>query len=103
MGAIQVPGDGAPLVLMADRQPTGGYPKIANVISADLGRLAQLRPGETVRFALASWEEAVAARRALAAQVAAGVRLSPLTRLPADDALLTENLIGGAVSARDGF
>ncbi len=50
MGAIQIPGDGAPLALMADRQPTGGYPKIATVIGADLGRLAQRRPGEALRF-----------------------------------------------------
>ena len=45
MGAIQVLGDGRPMVLMADRQVTGGYPKIATVIGPDLGRLAQLRPG----------------------------------------------------------
>ena len=50
MGAIQVPGSGQPVVLMADRQPTGGYTKIANVIGADLGRLAQLRPGARFRF-----------------------------------------------------
>jgi len=50
LGAIQVPGEGYPLVLMADRQPTGGYPKIATVIGADLGKLAQLRPGAQRRF-----------------------------------------------------
>ena len=51
MGAIQVLGDGRPMVLMADRQVTGGYPKIATVIGPDLGRLAQMRPGTPVRFA----------------------------------------------------
>ena len=51
MGAIQVPGSGQPLVLMADRQPTGGYPKIATVIGADLGRLAQAQAGTALRFA----------------------------------------------------
>ena len=50
-GAIQTPGDGAPLVLMADRQPTGGYPKIANVIGADLSALAQMRAGDLLEFA----------------------------------------------------
>lgn len=50
-GSVQVPPDGQPLVLMADRQTVGGYPKIATVIGADLGRLAQRRPGEELRFA----------------------------------------------------
>jgi len=45
MGAIQVPGDGRPFVLMADHQPTGGYPKIACICKADLPRLAQMAPG----------------------------------------------------------
>ena len=44
-GHIQVPGSGQPIVLMRDRQTAGGYPKIATVISADLARFAQLRPG----------------------------------------------------------
>lgn len=63
MGAIQVPGDGQPLVLMADRQPTGGYPKIATVIRADLPRLAQTRPGETLRLMPVTVEAAVEALR----------------------------------------
>ncbi len=49
-GDIQILGDGTPIVLMRDHQPTGGYPRIATVISADLDRFAQLRPGTTVRF-----------------------------------------------------
>lgn len=49
-GSIQVPGNGLPIVLLADRQSTGGYPKIATVVSADLPRLGQLRPGDTVHF-----------------------------------------------------
>lgn len=96
-GAIQVPGDGAPLALMADRQPTGGYPKIAHVIGADLSALAQTRPGETLRFRQVSWEEAVAARRALAEAIAAGPRLARGEL--SSEALLSANLIGGAVSA----
>ncbi len=65
VGAIQVPGDGQPIVLLADHQPTGGYTVLACVIRADLRRLAQRLPGETVRFTLTTPE---AARAALAEQ-----------------------------------
>lgn len=51
MGSIQVPGDGRPFILMADHQPTGGYPKIACVCKADLPRLAQMSPGRTFEMA----------------------------------------------------
>lgn len=57
-GTIQVPPDGNPIVLMADRQSTGGYPKIANIITADLGYLAQALPGQSINFTLTSIEEA---------------------------------------------
>ncbi len=57
-GTIQVPPDGNPIVLMADRQSTGGYPKLANVITADLGYLAQSLPGQSVRFSLTTIDEA---------------------------------------------
>jgi allophanate hydrolase len=50
-GDIQILGDGTPIVLMRDHQPTGGYPRIATIVSADLDRFAQLRPGATVAFA----------------------------------------------------
>ncbi len=49
-GSVQVPGDGQPIVLLADRQSTGGYTKLATVCSFDLGRIAQLRPGQMLRF-----------------------------------------------------
>ncbi|WP_035187503.1 biotin-dependent carboxyltransferase family protein [Alteribacter aurantiacus] len=49
-GAIQVPGDGQPIILLADRQTTGGYTKIATVISVDLWKVAQLPPGGTISF-----------------------------------------------------
>jgi antagonist of KipI len=63
-GSIQVPPDGQPIVMMADRPATGGYPKIATVIRADLPKLAQLRPGEgRVRFRVATVAEAQAAYR----------------------------------------
>ena len=101
-GAIQTPGDGAPLVLMADRQPTGGYPKIANVIGADLSALAQMRPGDLLEFASVSWEEAVAARRARARSIAAGVTLEPLSRKEfSAEFLLERNLVGGVVDGRE--
>jgi allophanate hydrolase len=54
IGAIQVPASGLPILLMADRQTTGGYPKIATVITADLGLAGQLGPGDTISFAVCS-------------------------------------------------
>jgi antagonist of KipI len=60
-GAIQVPGDGQPIVLLAARHTIGGYVKIATVIGADLDRFAQLRPGDGVRFVEVTPEEARAA------------------------------------------
>jgi biotin-dependent carboxylase-like uncharacterized protein len=50
-GDVQVLGDGTPIVLMRDHQPTGGYPRIATIIAADLDRFAQLRPGRELAFA----------------------------------------------------
>ena len=51
IGSLQVPASGQPILLMADRQTTGGYPKIATVISADLPIAGQLAPGDWVEFA----------------------------------------------------
>ncbi len=97
-GAIQIPGDGWPFVQMADRAPTGGYPKIATVIAADLGRLAQMRPGASLRFAAVTVEEAVDAwRQARAAMEAAGI--APGLGGLSSEALLARNLVGGVVSA----
>ena len=62
-GAVQVPGDGQPIVLLSDRGTTGGYAKIATVISSDIGTLAQAMPGDTVRFAEVSVEKAHAILR----------------------------------------
>ena len=63
MGALQVPPDGQPILLMADRQTTGGYPKIAVVISADLPRAAQLAPGDRISFSPCTVAEAQAILR----------------------------------------
>jgi biotin-dependent carboxylase-like uncharacterized protein len=98
-GAIQVPGDGRPIILMADRQPTGGYPKIATVISADLGQLAQMRPGAQLTFAAISIAEAVAARRRERDALAAGVGFKPLVRTHfPSEFLLERNLIDGVTA-----
>lgn len=57
-GAVQVPGHGQPIIMMADRQTTGGYAKIGHVVSVDLPRVAQLRPGDVIHFALCDVAEA---------------------------------------------
>ena len=61
IGAIQVPAAGEPILLMADRQTAGGYPKIGHVISADLPLAGQLAPGDFIEFVWCSQQEAVAA------------------------------------------
>jgi allophanate hydrolase subunit 2 len=60
-GALQVPASGQPILLMADRQTTGGYPKIATVIAADIGIAAQLAPGDAISFRVCTDAEALAA------------------------------------------
>jgi antagonist of KipI len=64
IGSIQVPASGEPIVLMADRQTTGGYAKIATVITADLSVAGQLAPGGEIRFVTCSHAEALDALRA---------------------------------------
>ena len=58
LGAIQIPENGLPIILFVDQQTTGGYPKIANVITADLASVGQLRPRDEVRFEQVNWETA---------------------------------------------
>src|SRR5690348_11911977 len=58
LGAVQVPPGGSPIILFVDQQTTGGYPKIANVISADLHRVGQLRPRDEIRFEQVTFEKA---------------------------------------------
>jgi antagonist of KipI len=58
LGAVQVPPGGLPIILFVEQQTTGGYPKIANVISADFHRLGQLRPRDEIRFEEVTWEVA---------------------------------------------
>lgn len=59
LGAIQIPPNGQPIILSVDQQTTGGYPKVANVIAADMHCVGQLRPRDTVRFQLVSLEDAI--------------------------------------------
>lgn len=58
LGAVQVPAGGSPIILFVDQQTTGGYPKIANLISADLHRVGQLRPRDEIRFEQVTFEAA---------------------------------------------
>jgi antagonist of KipI len=74
IGAIQVPSSGQPILLMADRQTTGGYATIANVISADLPVAGQLAPGDWLEFAPCTHDEAIAALRARHASLAGSRR-----------------------------
>jgi biotin-dependent carboxylase-like uncharacterized protein len=102
-GSIQVPGNGAPIVLMPDRGTTGGYPKIATVITADLGRFAQIPAARGFRFKAVSMPEAQGEARKFAALL----RTLP-DRLRASEsfdlnieALRDANVAGAAVSAVD--
>jgi biotin-dependent carboxylase-like uncharacterized protein len=70
LGAVQVPGDGQPIVLLVDRQSTGGYTKIATVCSFDIARIGQAKPGQRVRFAAVDVAEAQRLSRAAAADIA---------------------------------
>ncbi len=80
MGAVQIPSDGRPIIMMADRQTTGGYAKIANVISVDLPLAAQLMPGDRVRFRAVSVQEAQELLLAQQKKLAAIGAAKPLRR-----------------------
>lgn len=100
LGDIQVPGDGTPLVLLADRQPTGGYPRIATIITADLPAFAQMPSSTPFRFVLVEREAAVKALKAWRDAVKAlASQVQPLVRDPRSiPDLLSYNLIDGMVS-----
>lgn len=102
-GSIQVPGMGQPIVLMPDRGTTGGYPKIATVISTDLGRFGQTQPGRGFRFKAISMAEAQAEYRAfneLLQSLPGRVHDANILMLDIK-ALLSANVAGVAVSATD--
>lgn len=101
-GSIQVPGHGQPIVLMVDRQTTGGYPKIATVVSADLPALGRVRMGDTIAFEQVTLEQAQELRRQHLQDIAAiADSVVPLHRSIAELTpwLFASNLISGAVSA----
>ncbi len=95
-GAIQVPGHGMPIVMMADRQTTGGYAKIGAVIGPDLSLLAQAKPGDAVRFALCTEAEAVAALREEQARYAKMAKLVAAERQPVGNTRAYRLTINGA-------
>ncbi len=102
-GSIQVPGNGQPIVLMPDRGTSGGYPKIATVISADLGRLAQIPAGRGFRFKAIGMAEAQAEARKFAELLRTlPDRLRAIENFDLDiEALQDANVAGAAVSAVD--
>jgi 5-oxoprolinase (ATP-hydrolysing) subunit C len=102
-GSIQVPGNGQPIVLMPDRGTSGGYPKIATVISADLGRFAQIPAGRGFRFKAIGMAEAQAEARKFAELLRTlPDRLRAIENFDLDiEALRGANVAGAAVSAVD--
>ncbi|MBX9760275.1 MAG: biotin-dependent carboxyltransferase family protein [Beijerinckiaceae bacterium] len=101
-GSIQISGDGQPIVLLADRQTTGGYPKIATVISADVPGLGRIPAGAPMSFVKVSPQEALAARRNMQDWIAKlDQQIAPAAPAKANElALLEANLISGVVDAR---
>jgi biotin-dependent carboxylase-like uncharacterized protein len=102
-GSIQVPGNGAPIVLMRDRGTSGGYPKIATVISADLGRFAQIPAATGFRFKAVPMAEAQAEARKFRKMLhALPDRLRAIESFDLNiEALQDANVAGSAVSAVD--
>ncbi|MDQ0393874.1 biotin-dependent carboxyltransferase family protein [Labrys monachus] len=104
-GSIQVPGHGRPIILLADRQTTGGYPKIATVIGPDLWKLAQARPGSSLRFAAVTADEAEIAAAAHRRQLADRLgRIAPVrdeTHRLTSERLLGLNLISGVYGGEE--
>ena len=103
-GAIQIPGSGQPIVLLADHQTTGGYPKIGTVIGSDLPSVGRLRPGDPVRFREVTVEQAEAHARDFEDDInRCAADLSPPVAAAGLDetALFGGNLISGVVNAVD--
>lgn len=94
-GSIQVAGDGVPVVLLADHQTTGGYPKIATVLSSDTDRLSQLRAGDAFRFRAVTAAEAIALARHDHDQRAAALAALSAPRSTLEHLLSHANLISG--------
>ncbi len=103
MGDIQVPGNGRPVVLLNDRQPTGGYPRIATIIGADLVKFARMPAGSVVNFKAVEEQEAVGALLKMKEEMASlparlcGPKEDPLST----KRLLSQNLISGVVAGHE--
>ena len=100
-GAIQVPGNGLPIILMADCQTTGGYPKIATVISTDMPKLGRMMPGADIRFEAVSVEEAEAVARDHHERKAAlidSIETFSGSVQQLEHLLMTQNLISGVTA-----
>ncbi len=95
-------GDGQPIILLADRQTTGGYPKIATIISADVPGLGRTPAGGRISFVQVTSQEALAARRQMLQAIGAlDQQIEPAAPATANEALLLEaNLISGVIDAR---
>lgn len=102
-GDIQIPGDGAPYVLLSECQTTGGYPRIGTVIPADMPRIAQTPAGAEIRFRFVTRDEALEAERAFRAHLAGLPKaVRPLLRDPRDMAdLLSYTLISGVITGEE--
>jgi allophanate hydrolase len=96
-GSMQVGGDGVMSVLLADHQTTGGYPKIATVVSADIDAVSQLRPQDCLRFQSISAEEGVQVARAHERAKRQYLGMVSLPGGSLDERLMRENLISGVV------
>ena len=94
-GSIQVSGDGIPTILLADHQTTGGYPKIATVISSDINRLVQFRSNQSVEFKLISSNEALQKTRKLLDKKEKYLKKISISKGTLEQRLMSENLIGG--------
>jgi allophanate hydrolase len=96
-GSIQVGGDGVASVLLADHQTTGGYPKIATILSSDIDGVAQLRPHDRLSFRVVNAEEGVRIARSHAQSRTRYLQEVVTTRGSLEDRLMRENLISGVV------
>lgn len=96
-GSVQVSGDGVATVLLADHQTTGGYPKIATVVSMDTDRLSQCRSGQNLRFTSITPQQAIDAARACAAQNSRYLGQISIARGTLQQRLMRENLNHGCV------
>jgi biotin-dependent carboxylase-like uncharacterized protein len=103
-GSIQVPGSGQPIILLADHQTTGGYPKIATVVSTDLRLVGRRRPGDVIRFVAVEVETAEALSVEQESRMAEVI--ASFEPVAADDildlgSLYDQNLISGVVTGRE--